>query len=69
MMLSESRRADREEVSFEKKFGKPRKSTAYFPLVEVPASKETLKYGGFLNCSFVAATYLPSGYRNGTYNP
>lgn len=44
--------ADRQEVSFPKKIGrevgKPRKSSAHFPLVEVPASKEKLKYGGFL---------------------
>ena len=38
----------------------PDRSSAHFPLADVPASKETLKYGGFLqrNCKFVVPIHF-----------
>lgn len=47
--------------------GEPDRSSANFPLVEVPASKETLKYGGFLqrNCTVCGSHSFPSGNGNG----
>ncbi len=45
---------------FAQMLASPDRSSAHFPLEDVPASKETLKYGGFLqrNCIFVVPIHF-----------